>query len=158
MFYDNFKLMKYYFSLFLSILMVSCQFHENDQTSVVDEPLNKWANAYFNFDYKEALEYMTPESGKWVRFAASNITEKDINYIKEHPMETMIEITHKQMTEGDTLCNTTIHVSKFIQLGMDADNNQVVDDADFQIQLVKRDGDWLIKTEGLPRNGMQNRD
>ena len=34
-----------------------------------------WGDAYFNCDYHEAEQYVTEESGKWLRFAASNTTE-----------------------------------------------------------------------------------
>lgn len=150
--------MKYYYPLFLTLLLVACQPNNDNSAEGADKVLNEWADAYFNFDYKKAMEYMTPESGKWIRFAASNITEKDIEFIKAHEVATQINIHDGQITEGDTIYNAKIHVSNFIQLGIDADHNQVIDEDDFHVQLVKRSGDWLIRTEGLPRSGKQSRD
>ena len=158
MFYDNFKLMKYYILFFLSFLMTGCQLQDGSGTSDADKALTSWADAYFNFNYEKALEYMTPESGRWIRFAASNITEQDVAFIKEQNPQTQIEIVNSQLSEADTVCNANIHVSHFIQLGFSAQDNQVVDGADFQIQLVKRNGNWLVRTEGLPRSGKQSRD
>lgn len=150
--------MKYYYSLFLCFLLTSCQLQDSSSASAVDSSLSKWAEAYFNFDYKEAIEYMTPESAKWIRFAASNITEKDVEFIREHSDKTLIEITDRQMVEGDSVCNARIHVSNFVQLGTGANGNQVIDNADFIIRMVKRNGNWLVRTEGLPRSGRQSRD
>lgn len=150
--------MKYYYPLFLAFLLASCQLNDENSANAVDKSLNKWTEAYFNFDYKKAMEYMTPESGKWIRFAASNITEQDIEFIKAQQVETHVDIIDRQMAEGDSLCNAKIHVSHFIQLGLRPEDNKVIDEADFLIQLVKRDGDWLIKTEGLPQSGKQSLD
>jgi hypothetical protein len=157
MFYDNFKFMKYCYSLFLGVLLASCQL-ENNGFNDADNALNKWAEAYFNFDYKEAMGYMTPESAKWIRFAASNITEKDVEFIRSQDKNTVIHITDRQDVVNDTLYNATIHVSNFIQLGIGEGNNQMIDEADFDIQMVKRDGEWLVRMEGLPRSGKQSRD
>ena len=150
--------MKYYYPLFLTLILASCQLSNNDIADGADRVLNEWADAYFNFDYKKAMEYMTPESGKWIRFAASNITEQDIKFIKAQQLPTQIDICDRQLTEGDSICNATIHVVNFIQLGIDANHNQVIDEDDFKIQLVKRNGDWFVRTEALPRSGKQSRD
>ena len=107
MFYDNFKFMKYCYSLFLGVLLASCQL-ENNGFNDADNALNKWAEAYFNFDYKEAMGYMTPESAKWIRFAASNITEKDVEFIRSQNQNTVIHITDRQDVVNDTLYNATI--------------------------------------------------
>ena len=149
--------MKYCYSLFLCVLLASCQ-PGNSGTTDADNALNKWAEAYFNFEYKEAMEYMTPESAKWIRFAASNITEKDVEFIRNQTQKTVIHITDRQTAVSDSLYNATIHVTNFIQLGIGDGGNQVIDEADFDIQMVKRDGDWLVKMEGLPRSGKQSRD
>ena len=150
--------MKYYYTLFLGLLLTSCQLHDENSETAVDVAAKEWAEAYFNFDYKEALKYMTPESGQWIRFAASNISEEDISFIKEHGVETKINITDSQMSENDSLCQTRIRVSDFIQLGMDPEESRVIDEADFLIQLVKRNDKWLVKTEGLPQSEMQSLD
>ena len=179
--------MKYYIFLLLTIFMVSCQQQDetvqqqssNSSATTTNSLLNKlksllnsftgnkndaekalatWANAYFNFDYEKALKYTTPEGGQWIRFAASNITEQDVEFIKRQNSQTQIDILNTQQTESDTVCNANIRVSNFIQLGLSAHDNRVIDHADFHIQLVKRGGDWLVRMEGLPRSGMQNHD
>ena len=151
--------MKYYIIIFLSFLIIGCQLQNDNSTDAADKALTSWANAYFNFNYEKALRYMTPESGQWIRFAASNITEQDIYFIKtQQDLQTQVEIINSQLAEGDSICNANIRISNFIQLGMSAHENQVIDHANFQIQLVKRDGDWLVRMEGLPRNGKQSRD
>ena len=179
--------MKYYIFLLLTLFVASCQQQDKigaDQSSNWCAPSSElvltklksvltnftggkndaekkliiWANAYFNFDYEKALQHATPESEKWIRFAASNITEQDLDFITEQNPPTEIDILHSQMTESDTVCNANIRVSRFIQLGLSAQDNRVIDHADFQVQLVKRGDDWLVRMEGLPQSGMRNHD
>ena len=150
--------MKYYILLFMTFLMGGCQVQDDHGKSAAEKSLTSWANAYFNFDYEKALKVMTPESGQWLRFTASNITQEDVDFIKQHDAQTQVEILNSQITEGDSICNAYIRVSNFIQLGNTAQDDQMIDTDEFLIQLVKRDGDWLVKTEALPRSGKQSRD
>lgn len=179
--------MKYYIFLLLTLFVASCQQQDKigaDQSSNWCAPSSElvltklksvltnftggkndaekkliiWANAYFNFDYEKALKYTTSEGEQWIRFAASNITEEDVSFIKEQNPQTQIDILNSQLTEGDTVCNASIRVSHFIQLGLSPQDNRVIDHADFQVQLVKRGDEWLVRMEGLPQSGKQSRD
>ena len=62
--------MKYYLLSFLIFLLMGCQLIDGKSENAVDKSLENWADAYFNFHYQDAMEYITPESGKWIHFAA----------------------------------------------------------------------------------------
>ena len=145
--------MKYYLLFALAFLLNSCQLTDANSSEAVDKPLLAWAEAYFGFDYKEALDYMTPESEKWIRFAASNITEKDVSYINEHNQEAKVEIVDRYMMAGDTTCSARIRVSDFVQLGFIGEDSKVIDQAEYQVTLVNRDGKWLVRMEGPLQSG-----
>jgi len=150
--------MKYYLLFALVFLLGSCHLNDDNSPNAVDKPLNAWAEAYFGFDYEEALDYMTPESEKWIRFAASNITEKDVAFINEHNKGANMEIIDRYMMTGDTACSARIRVSDFVQLGFVGQENKVIDQAEYQITLVKRDDKWKVKMEGPLQSGKQSRD
>ncbi len=150
--------MKYYLLFALVFLLGSCQVSDNDTLDAVDKSLSTWAEAYFGFDYEEALDYMTPESEKWIRFAASNITEKDVAFINEHNRNVKTEIIDRYIMAGDTSCSARIRVSDFVQLGFVGQEDKVIDQAEYQITLVKRDDKWKVKMEGPLQSGKQSRD
>ncbi|MBQ8715398.1 MAG: hypothetical protein IJ552_09370 [Prevotella sp.] len=150
--------MKYYLLFALVFLLGSCQISDNDTLDAVDKPLSTWAEAYFGFDYEEALDYMTPESEKWIRFAASNITEKDVAFINEHNRNVKTEIIDRYIMAGDTSCSARIRVSDFVQLGFVGQEDKVINQAEYQITLVKRDDKWKVKMEGPLQSGKQSRD
>ena len=54
------------------------------KTSAEEKAMNRvaaFADAYFNYDFGEALKMVTPESEKWLRFAASNVTQGDVDLL-----------------------------------------------------------------------------
>ena len=150
--------MKYYLLSFLVFLLMGCQLIDGKSENAVDKSLENWADAYFNFHYQDAMEYITPESGKWIRFAASNITEQDVDFIKKQDKDTHVEIIDRHIMAGDSMCTARIRVSNYIQLGNMGQESKQIDNAEFQVILVNRNGKWLVRMEGLPRNEMQSLD
>ena len=145
--------MKYYLLFALAFVFNSCQLGDEHASDAVDKPLMAWAEAYFGFDYEEALDYMTPESEKWIRFAASNITEKDVSFINEHNKGAKVEIVDRYIMAGDTTCSARIRVSDFVLLGFVGQENKVIDNAEYQVTCVKRDDKWKVRMEGPLQSG-----
>lgn len=145
--------MKYYLLFVLAWMLNSCQLHDENASDAVDKPLLAWSEAYFGYNYKEALDYMTPESEKWIRFAASNITEEDISFINEHNKGAKVEVIDRHILEGDTTCSARIRVTDFVQLGFVGQEGKVVEQAEYQITLAKRDGKWKVRMEGPLQSG-----
>ena len=62
----------------LSILFYACSGVSNNHRRQVRQEVETFAQAYFNFNFSVALDHCSKESGRWIRFAASNITAEDI--------------------------------------------------------------------------------
>ena len=58
------------FMLLLPLLLTGCHLADNHYQKAIDNA-HDWAEAYFNNDFHEAERLSTPESGRWLRFAAS---------------------------------------------------------------------------------------
>lgn len=147
-----------YLLTFLSFLLVGCQLFDEGTPDAAENTVTSWADAYFNYDYEEALKYTTPESEKWIRFAASNITEKDVDFIRQQGNKASAEVQSRQIAEGDTVGTVDIRVSNYVQLGAIGKENKVVNEGIFSIRVVKRSGKWQVRMEALPRNERQSRD
>ena len=76
-----FILMRQLFFFLTAITMASCNVGIEGDDAALDVAAN-WADAYFNCDFHEAANYATPESDKWLRFAASNTTEQDLQTLE----------------------------------------------------------------------------
>lgn len=147
---------------FLTIICLlifgSCTKHyqsedEEDIMSVTD----LFASSYFKLKLKEAIPLCTPESEKWIRFMASNIFQEDIDVINGNTEST----THE--TDGvnyvnDTLATVKCDVYNVFKIDTIGQPGRISEHEVYNINVVKRDGKWLVKMEGPLQSEKQNRD
>lgn len=124
------------------------------------ETASAWAEAYFNCDYKTALEYVTPDSEKWLRFAASNTTEDDIQLMNSQNAEISIVdmTTAPSINTDEELCIITLNVSHYLSPTSLGEKPRQEQDGMFLVTLVKKDSKWLVRMADLPRSEKQSRD
>ena len=116
-----------------------------------------WADAYFNCDFKDAKEYVTEESQKWLQFAASNTTEQDLKLLQEAG-GAQIAVSDDFEEANDTLRVVTLSVTNFLTPAAQHQASALAKEATFKVTVVKREAGWQVRMEGLPQNGMQSRD
>lgn len=109
-----------------------------------------WADAYFNCDFHEAEEYSTAESGKWLRFAASNVTEQDLQLLRER--NAVVEADEYFPEANDTLRVVRLTVRNYLAPKALGEASQLADVGHFNVTVVKRNDHWKVKMEGLPRS------
>ena len=102
--------MRLLFSFLTVVLMASCNtgFNGDDEAQTT---ATQWAEAYFNCDFKDAANYATPESERWLRFAASNITEEDLKLVNGGATASAEEYF---TIANDTLRVVTVTVRNFL--------------------------------------------
>jgi len=151
--------MRFFFLSIVVILTISaCDFLEKEGSDMVDEAATQWAEAYFNYQYDRASRFVTPESRKWIRFAASNITEQDIEIIRQQESMAEVSLTDYLQTDDSTWI-ATIEVNHFVMRdSLNQAGHLVNNDMEFQIKIVERDKRMYVKMEGLPQSGMHNLD
>ena len=140
--------------LLTAVMMTGCNLGFEGDDAALDVATN-WAEAYFNCDYHEAASYATAESDKWLRFAASNTTEQDLQTLEGKATATADEY----YTEAnDTLRIVTLHVRNFLKPVAVGAPAQLQEEGTFLVTVVKRDGKWQVRMEDLPRSEKQSRD
>ena len=116
-----------------------------------------FAKAYFNYDFKRALDLTTPESAKWISFAASNITQEDIDVLNTREKEASVELTDCRMV-NDSTCETLLTVSNYMATDSIGRPGIIKEEGMFRLKVVNRDGKWKVRMEGLPRSEKHSRD
>ena len=71
-------------ALALSLTACSMLRKDDDQATAVAV---EWGEAFFNCDYHAAEALCTPESRRWLQFAASNTTQQDLDLLKQQAAE-----------------------------------------------------------------------
>jgi len=147
--------MKQFIAVLSALLMIGCGGGLGDDSATHDVAV-AWAEAYFNADYHTAEQYVTPESRKWIRFAASNTTEADLKLLNEQHAE--VEADGSSPLVNDTLHVVTLIVSNYLSATAFNEAPRQEEEGKFLVTVVKRDDDWLVRMEGLPRSEKQSRD
>ena len=69
-----------------------CEPHEGSEDQLKAD-VDSFANNYFNWHFPKAVKYCTQESERWLRYAASNVNETDVELLRQKPEDASIEIT-----------------------------------------------------------------
>ncbi len=147
---------KWLFSLAF-VLLTACNIGMDGDEEAL-RMAEKFGDAFFNCDFHEAAQYCTPDSKQWLQFAASNTTQQDLALLQQHEEGATVELEDVFSEANDTLRMVLLHVENHLSIPAIGDTATLVDESDFKIKVVKRDGEWLVKMEGLPRNERQSRD
>ena len=117
----------------------------------------EFADAYFNYNFEKARKMVTPESEKWLRFAASNVTQEDVDLLNTQEESATVEAVDYERTNDSTLV-VTVAVRNFLKKDSLGKEGVIADEATFFLTAVQHGGDFLIRMEGLPRSERQSRD
>ena len=147
--------MKYYILLFCAFLLTSCGMGFGDDDAA-QEVAVAWGDAYFNCDYHGADNYSTEESEKWLRLAASNTTEADLQLLRQNEAE--VEADDYFPAASDTLRVVVLLVRNYLAPTVPGEEPRQEEEGLFQVTVVNRDGSWKVRMEGLPRSEKQSRD
>jgi hypothetical protein len=146
--------MKHLFLSLTLLLLTACGMVSDDDEAI--RVAETWGNAYFNCDYPRAAEYSTKESERWLRFAASNTTEGDLQLLRDQ--RAVATASDFFTAANDTLRVVTLHVDHYVKPALLGQQTAKQADGEFHVTVVKRGRQWRVRMEGLPRSEKQSRD
>ena len=147
--------MKKLLILAMVLSLTACNLTNREDTLATDVAV-QWGEAFFNCDYHAAQALSTPESRRWLQFAASNTTQQDLDLLKQHAAE--VEATDYFPAANDTLRVVQLVVRKCLSPAVNGGAPLQVDEALFSVTVVKRNDQWLVRMASLPRSERQSRD
>ncbi len=147
--------MKKYLILSLTLALTACNMMQNDDDQATAIAI-EWGEAFFNCDYHAAEALSTPDSRRWLQFAASNTTQQDLDLLKQHAAE--VEATDFFPEANDTLRVVELVVRNSVKPTIAGEQPSQIEKAMFRTTVVKRDGSWLVRMASLPRSEKQSRD
>ena len=147
--------MKKLLILAMVLSLTACNLTNREDTLATDVAV-QWGEAFFNCDYHAAQALSTPESRRWLQFAASNTTQQDLDLLKQHAAE--VEATDYFPAANDTLRVVQLVVRNSLSPAVNDGAPLQVDEALFSVTVVKRNDQWLVRMASLPRSERQSRD
>ena len=145
--------MKSFAFLILSLTFVSCNMFHSGSESQLEEQVDSFAIYYFNWQFYNSVRFVTPESKKWMSYAASQVHEADIELLRQKEKIATYTLNDIDYHENDTTADARITVHNFLQMDTIGKACQLIEKAEFAIPLVYREQEdkWIVNLNGLPR-------
>ena len=123
------------------------------------EAVDSFATYYFNWQFSKATRYVTDSSQVWLRYAASQVHQADIDILRGKEDAT-VEIKEIDVTSPDGPV-ARIMVKDFLRMDTIGTEAHLVEKAYFMLRLEEMPDDkmrWKVRMEGLPQSERRNRD
>jgi hypothetical protein len=155
-------MMRNIFLVISAILLATCSGSNSSFSHPFgNSPSNRakaFAEAYFNYDYAQALKMVTPESKQWIHFAASNVTQDELDTFNSLEDNTTAEVIDENVV-NDSLTMIEVVVKNVVEKDTIERACYVRQETSYWILVVKRaKEDYRIKMEGLPQSEKSSRD
>ena len=134
----------------MTLIIISCgSSHDGKEEDAATECAENFARAFYNLQYKESLDYTTPESERFVRYQAAIITEKDVETVRnaDEGATISIESFDWESPDADTSAIISIQVENFLKLDSIQSLGHIEEKEAQQLRVVKRDGKWRVDLE-----------
>ena len=130
-------------------VFTGCEPHEGSEEQLKAD-VDSFATYYYNWHFPKAIKYCTPESEKWLRYAASNVHEADVEQLRAKAEDAGVEIKDVDFGDDEVTATVSISVSQFLQMDTIGQEAHLVEQADFQLPMEIHNGKWKVKLEKLP--------
>lgn len=142
----------------LSLLLMITSCNGNREEEQLREDVDSFAVNYFNWQFKKALPYCTDDSKVWIRYAASQVHQADIDLLKSQSEGIQYEINDIKYI-GDSLAKVRITVRNLLEMDTIGTSGHIVEKRIYTLNVVHTGKEkWRIRMEGLPRGEKQSRD
>lgn len=124
------------------LLTASCSYREE---KAIEQSVVGFAQNYFNLRYHKALNACTPESEKWVRFKATNITQEDVDVYNSK--RDTAECDVESIDLDDDKATAIVEVRNFLNCDSIGKPATICPNAKFKLELKKQGEKWMVDVQ-----------
>ena len=156
-----------YCLIFAGMTLLGCQSHEGSE-SQLREDVDSFATYYYNWHFQKAAPYCTPESEIWMKYAASNVHQADIDLLHAKSQDAQVEIGDVDFMDDEVSATVNLTVTNFLQMDTIGQEAHAIKKATFQLPMALHNGKWKVALKELPQadpktvspqqNGSRSRD
>lgn len=139
-------------ALLCTLLLVGgCEGSSDGSERQMMQTIDSFAVNYFNWQYHRALSFCTPESKPWLSFAASQVTQEDIDLLHQEAPASYEVQSVENINDTTVLANITVY--DFLQPDSIGKQPHHVSKADFCLRMVLPTSEkrWKVDVTQLPR-------
>ncbi len=129
--------------------LCACTDHKNEEQ--LRDTASAFAQTYFNWQFNDALAHCTPSSQRWISYAASQVTQDDVDKLRRAEQGARSEIKKIHYEEGDSVVSVVMKVENFLSMDSIGTVGHFVESATYTLQFVQLNKRWKVKLTELPR-------
>lgn len=129
--------------------LCACTDHKNEEQ--LRDTASAFAQTYFNWQFNDALAHCTPSSQRWISYAASQVTQDDVDKLRSAEQGARSEIKKIHYEEGDSVASVVMKVENFLSMDSLDAVGDFVESATYTLQFVQLNKRWKVKLTELPR-------
>ena len=148
---------RFFLLLTAAAVLTSCSDNMSSQQEKAGRAATAFAEAYFNYDFTRAVELTTPETSKWIRFAASSISQENVDMLNTRSEGAVVTLSDCQVL-NDTICEVLLEVDNYLAADSIGHSGVFRHNGEYLLTVVLRNGQWQVRMAGLLRNGKHSRD
>ena len=137
--------------------LTGCQAHEGSEDQLKNN-LDSFATYYYNWQFPKAIKFCTASSEPWLKYAASNVHEADVELLRNKEADATVEINDIDFSDDGANATVSITVYNFLQMDTIGQEAHLVEEADFHLPMRIENGVWKIRMVNLPRSERRNHD
>ena len=128
----------------LLLTLCSCETGIFSSATPAERAVDSFATAYFNYQFATAVQFVTPESERWIVFAASNVHQDDVDSVCVQPQAAHVDLDEVVAGENDTVGHATVTVSDYFLMDSIGQVSHYRSADTYRLDMAKRHGRWLI--------------
>lgn len=133
----------------LAVFMGSCISEEEEKAKA---QASGFAENYFNLHFDKACEYCTEDSRKWIAFRASNITEKDLEAIRQAEEEAYVASAHCEQMDDSTALIRIVVCEALAPDSLEQQEGHIAPETTVWVHLKKEGRKWRVRMAGPLQN------
>ena len=137
--------------------LTGCQSHQGDEDQLEND-IDSFATYYFNWQFPKTQKYCTQSSEPWLRYAASNVHQADVDLLRTKAEAATIEINDIDFSDDGANATVSITAYNFLQMDTIGQEAHLVEEADFLLPMCMENGVWKVRMASLPQSGKKNHD
>lgn len=119
--------------------LTGCQAHEGSEEQL-ENNLDSFATYYYNWQFPKAVKFCTASSEPWLKYAASNVHEADVELLRNKETDATVEINDIDFGDDEVSAIADITVRNFLQMDSIGEEAHLVEEADFLLPMCMEMG------------------
>jgi hypothetical protein len=134
------------------LFISSCESHPGSSRQLKKQ-VDSFAVYYFNWQFHEAIRFVSPTSEKWMSYAASQVHQADIELLQQKELPATCEINEISYDDENLFAIAHVTIRDYLRMDTIGKAATIVDLAHFDIPLSyhAQSDKWIVNINELPR-------